>query len=307
MASIEGRRGEPRPRPPFPAVSGLWGKPTNINNVETYANVPQIILKGADWFASMGTEKSKGTKTFALAGDVKHTGLIEVPLGITLREIVYDVGGGIKDDKGFKAIQTGGPMGGCLPAEFLDLPVDYESLTQAGSIMGSGGMVVMDEETCMVDIARFFMEFTQEESCGKCTPCRIGTRRLLEILTRICEGKGEDGDIERLEELCDQIRTASLCGLGQGAPNPVASTLKYFRHEYEAHIYEKRCPAKVCRALITYEIVPETCTGCTVCARNCPVNAITGERRQPHKIDPDICVRCGICMQVCNFNAIVIN
>ncbi len=307
MASIEGRRGEPRPRPPFPAVSGLWGKPTNINNVETYANVPQIILKGADWFASMGTEKSKGTKTFALAGDVKHTGLIEVPLGITLREIVYDVGGGIKDDKGFKAIQTGGPMGGCLPAEFLDLPVDYESLTQAGSIMGSGGMVVMDEETCMVDIARFFMEFTQEESCGKCTPCRIGTRRLLEILTRICEGKGEDGDIERLEELCEQIRTASLCGLGQGAPNPVASTLKYFRHEYEAHIYEKRCPAKVCRALITYEIVTEACTGCTVCARNCPVNAITGERRQPHKIDPDICVRCGICMQVCNFNAIVIN
>ncbi|MEJ5313344.1 MULTISPECIES: NADH-quinone oxidoreductase subunit NuoF [Anaerolinea] len=307
MASIEGRRGEPRPRPPFPAVSGLWGKPTNINNVETYANVPQIILRGADWFASMGTEKSKGTKTFALAGDVKHTGLIEVPLGITLREIVYDVGGGIKDDKGFKAIQTGGPMGGCLPAEFLDLPVDYESLTQAGSIMGSGGMVVMDEETCMVDIARFFMEFTQEESCGKCTPCRIGTRRLLEILTRICEGKGEDGDIERLEELCEQIRTASLCGLGQGAPNPVASTLKYFRHEYEAHIYEKRCPAKVCRALIAYEIVPEACTGCTVCARNCPVNAITGERRQPHKIDPDICVRCGICMQVCNFNAIVVN
>lgn len=306
IASIEGRRGEPRPRPPFPAQSGLWGKPTNINNVETYANVPQIILKGADWFASMGTEKSKGTKTFALAGDLNHTGLIEVPFGITLREIVYDVGGGIRDGKAFKAIQTGGPMGGCLPASYLDLPVDYESLTAAGSIMGSGGMIVMDEDTCMVDIARFFMEFTQDESCGKCTPCRIGTRRILEILTRICEGKGQDGDIETLEYLCEQIRTNSLCGLGQGAPNPVASTLKHFREEYEAHIYEKRCPAKVCRALIRYEILPEACTGCTVCARNCPVGAISGERRQTHVIDPDICIRCGICMQVCNFNAVVI-
>lgn len=306
IASIEGRRGEPRPRPPFPAQSGLWGKPTNINNVETYANVPQIILKGADWFASMGTEKSKGTKTFALAGDLNHTGLIEVPFGITLREIVYDVGGGIRDGKAFKAIQTGGPMGGCLPASYLDLPVDYESLTAAGSIMGSGGMIVMDEDTCMVDIARFFMEFTQDESCGKCTPCRIGTRRILEILTRICEGKGQDGDIETLEYLCEQIRTNSLCGLGQGAPNPVASTLKHFREEYEAHIYEKRCPAKVCRALIRYEILPEACTRCTVCARNCPVGAISGERRQTHVIDPDICIRCGICMQVCNFNAVVI-
>ncbi|KPL82742.1 NADH dehydrogenase [Thermanaerothrix daxensis] len=306
IASIEGRRGEPRPRPPFPAQSGLWGKPTNINNVETYANVPQIILKGAEWFASMGTEKSKGTKTFALAGDLNHTGLIEVPFGITLREIVYDVGGGIRDGKAFKAIQTGGPMGGCLPASYLDLPVDYESLTAAGSIMGSGGMIVMDEDTCMVDIARFFMEFTQDESCGKCTPCRIGTRRILEILTRICEGKGQDGDIETLEYLCEQIRTNSLCGLGQGAPNPVASTLKHFRDEYEAHIYEKRCPAKVCRALIRYEILPEACTGCTVCARNCPVGAISGERRQPHVIDPDVCIRCGICMQVCNFNAVVI-
>jgi len=306
IASIEGRRGEPRPRPPFPAQSGLWGKPTNINNVETYANVPQIILKGAEWFASMGTEKSKGTKTFALAGDLNHTGLIEVPFGITLREIVYDVGGGIRDGKAFKAIQTGGPMGGCLPADYLDLPVDYESLTAAGSIMGSGGMIVMDEDTCMVDIARFFMEFTQDESCGKCTPCRIGTRRILEILTRICEGKGQDGDIETLEYLCEQIRTNSLCGLGQGAPNPVASTLKHFRHEYEAHIYEKRCPAKVCRALIRYEIIAEACTGCTVCARNCPVNAISGERRQPHVIDPDVCIRCGICMQVCNFNAVTI-
>jgi NADH:ubiquinone oxidoreductase subunit F (NADH-binding)/(2Fe-2S) ferredoxin len=307
MASIEGNRGEPRPRPPFPAVKGLFAKPSNINNVETYANVPQIILKGADWYASMGTEKSKGTKTFALAGDVKHTGLIEVPFGISLREIIYDVGGGIKDDKGFKAIQTGGPMGGCLPSEYLDLPVDYEELAKAGSIMGSGGLVVMDDETCMVDIARFFMEFTQDESCGKCTPCRVGTRRILEILERICDGKGKDGDIETLEMLCREIKGASLCGLGQGAPNPVESILKHFRSEYEAHIYEKKCPAKVCKSLIRYEIIDGTCTGCTVCARNCPVNAISGERRQTHIIDPDVCVRCGICMQVCNFNAIVIN
>jgi NADH:ubiquinone oxidoreductase subunit F (NADH-binding)/Pyruvate/2-oxoacid:ferredoxin oxidoreductase delta subunit len=307
IASIEGKRGEPRPRPPFPAVKGLWNKPTNNNNVETYANIPQIILRGADWFAGMGTANAKGTKTFALAGDVKRTGLIEVPLGITLREVVYDVGGGIKDDKGFKAIQTGGPMGGCLPAEYLDLPVDYESLTKAGSMMGSGGLVVMDEETCMVDIARFFMEFTQDESCGKCVPCRIGTRRILEILTRICEGKGEPADLDRLDELCTEIRSTSLCGLGQGAPTPVVSTLRFFRDEYEAHIHEKRCPSKVCKALIKYEIKPELCTGCTVCARNCPVNSISGERRKPHVIDSDVCVRCGICMQVCNFNAIEIN
>lgn len=306
IASIEGRRGEPRPRPPFPAVQGLWNKPTNVNNVETYANIPQIILKGAEWYASYGTEKSKGTKTFALAGDLNHTGLIEVPLGITLREIIYDVGEGIKDGKAFKAVQIGGPMGGCVPAEYLDLPLDYESLAQAGTIMGSGGMIVLDEDTCMVDVARYFMEFTQDESCGKCTPCRVGTRRILEILTRICDGKGQDGDIELLESLCQEIRTNSLCGLGQGAPNPVVSTLRYFREEYEAHIYEKRCPAKVCRSLIRYEILADACTGCTVCARNCPVNAISGERRQTHVIDPDTCIRCGICMQVCNFNAVVI-
>lgn len=306
IASIEGRRGEPRPRPPFPAVQGLWNKPTNVNNVETYANIPQIILKGPEWYASYGTEKSKGTKTFALAGDLNHTGLIEVPLGISLREIIYDVGGGIKDGKAFKAVQIGGPMGGCVPAEYLDLPLDYESLAQAGTIMGSGGMIVLDEDTCMVDVARYFMDFTQDESCGKCTPCRVGTRRILEILTRICDGKGQDGDIELLENLCQEIRTNSLCGLGQGAPNPVVSTLRYFRDEYEAHIYEKRCPAKVCRALIRYEILADACTGCTVCARNCPVNAISGEHRQTHVIDPDTCIRCGICMQVCNFNAVVI-
>lgn len=307
MSSLEGKRGEPRPRPPFPAVKGLWGKPTNINNVETYANVPQIILKGPEWFASMGTERSKGTKTFALAGDVVNTGLIEVPLGITLREIVYDVGGGIKDGKDFKAVQTGGPMGGCIPKSYLDLPVDYESLASAGSMMGSGGLVVMDEDTCMVDIARYFMDFTQDESCGKCVPCRVGTRRLLEILERICAGEGRDGDIETLEELCREIKTSALCGLGQGAPTPVESTLKYFRHEYEAHIYEKKCPAKVCRSLISYEILDGPCTGCTVCARNCPTNAISGERRQTHLIDPETCIRCGICLQVCNFNAIRIN
>lgn len=306
MASIEGRRGEPRPRPPFPADSGLWGKPSNVNNVETYANVPQIIINGPEWYSSFGNDKSKGTKTFAIGGDIKNAGLIEVPFGITLHDIVYDVCGGIKDNKGFKAIQTGGPMGGCLPASYLDLPMDYESMTKAGSMMGSGGLIVLDEDTCMVDIARFFMEFTQDESCGKCTPCRVGTRRLLDILKDICDGKGKDGDIETLEMLCKEIKATSLCGLGQGAPTPVESILKHFRSEFEAHIYEKRCPAKVCKSLIRYEIQPEICTGCTVCARNCPTNAITGERRQPHVIDPDICVRCGICMQVCNFNAIEI-
>jgi len=306
MSSIEGKRGEPKPRPPFPSVRGLWQKPTNINNVETYANVPQILLKGPEWFASMGTDKSKGTKTFALAGDVQNTGLIEVPLGITLREIIFDVGGGIKENKAFKAVQTGGPMGGCIPVEYLDLKVDYEALASVGSMMGSGGMIVMDEDTCMVDIARYFMDFTQDESCGKCVPCRIGTRRLLETLNRICEGKGQGGDIELLESLCKEIKIASLCGLGQGAPNPVESTLKYFRHEYEAHINDKRCPAKVCRALITFKIDKNSCTGCTLCARNCPVSAISGERRQSHHIDGEICIRCGICKQVCNFNAISI-
>lgn len=307
IASIEGKRGEPRPRPPFPAVKGLWDKPTNNNNVETYAVIPQIINHGAEWYAGMGTEKSKGTKTFSIAGDVKNTGLIEVPFGITLREVVYDIAGGIKNDKGFKAIQTGGPMGGCLPALYLDLPMDYEALTAAGSMMGSGGLVVMDEDTCMVDIARFFMDFTQDESCGKCTPCRVGNRRILEILNRICSGHGRDGDIELLEHLSSQIKNTSLCGLGQGAPNPVVTTLKHFRSEYEAHIYEKRCPAKVCKGLIHYEIKPDVCTGCTVCARNCPVSAISGERRSPHSIDVDVCIRCGICAQVCNFNAVYVN
>jgi NADH:ubiquinone oxidoreductase subunit F (NADH-binding)/(2Fe-2S) ferredoxin len=304
IASIEGKRGEPTPRPPFPAVKGVWGKPTNNNNVETYAVVPQIILKGAGWYASMGTEKSKGTKTFAIAGDVINTGLIEVPFGITLRDVIFDVGGGIKDGKKFKAIQTGGPMGGCLVEEHLDLPIDYEALTAAGSMMGSGGLIIMDDETCMVDMARFFMEFTQEESCGKCTPCRVGTLRILEVLQKICEGKGQPGDIELLEELCSEVTRNSLCGLGQGAPNPVISMLKHFRSEYEAHIYEKKCPAKVCRALIRFEIQAPVCTGCTVCARNCPVEAISGERRQAHIIDEKTCIRCGICTQVCNFNAI---
>ena len=307
IASIEGSRGEPRVRPPFPASKGLWGKPTNINNVETYANVPKIINRGLDWYTSMGSEKSKGTKTFALAGDVAHSGLIEVPFGMTLREIIFDIGGGIKDGKGFKAVQTGGPMGGCLPASNLDLPVDYETLGAAGSIMGSGGMIVMDEDTCMVDIARFFMEFTQEESCGKCVPCRVGTRRILEILERICAGEGIPEDIPMLRSLCDEIKQDSLCGLGQGAPNPVVSTLNQFLDEYEAHIYEKRCPAKVCRNLISYHISPEKCTGCTVCDRNCPVSAITGERKVTHVIDQDICIRCGICLQVCNFDAVEVN
>ena len=304
MASIEGNRGEPRPRPPFPAVKGLWNKPSNVNNVETYANVPQIMLKGSAWYAAMGTEDAHGTKTFALAGDVKHSGLIEVELGIKLRDVIFDVGGGIKGDKPFKAVQIGGPAGGFLTTQHLDYPIDYNSLRSAGAMMGSGGLIVMDDETCMVDMARFFMEFTQDESCGKCTPCRVGTRKMLDILEKICAGKGQPEDLTILDMLATEIKATSLCGLGQGAPNPVVTSLKYFREEYEAHIFEKRCPAKVCRALIRYDISAEFCTGCTVCARNCPTNAITGERRQTHVIDPDICIRCGICMQVCNFNAI---
>ncbi|MBI5032389.1 MAG: NADH-quinone oxidoreductase subunit NuoF [Chloroflexi bacterium] len=305
MASIEGKRGEPRPRPPFPAVAGLWGKPTIINNVETLANIRNILLKGPEWFASIGNEKNKGTKTFTLAGDVVRTGLIEVPLGITLGEVVFDVAGGIKNGKKFKAIQTGGPMGGCIPEHFLETPIDYENLAALGSIMGSGGLVVMDEDTCMVDIARFFMDFTQDESCGKCVPCRIGTRRILEILTRICQGEGEEGDIEELERLSRYIVAGSLCGLGQGASNPVLTTIKYFRDEYEAHIKEQRCPAKVCRKLISYRIL-DNCTGCMVCMRNCPSKAITGEKQKVHSINPDLCESCGICMSVCKFDAIIV-
>ena len=304
MESIEGRRGEPRPRPPFPAVKGLFGKPTLLNNVETYANVPQIILKGADWFASMGTEKSKGTKVFALGGKINNTGLVEVPMGTTLREIIYDIGGGIPHDKAFKAVQTGGPSGGCLPASMLDTPVDYDNLIAAGSMMGSGGMIVMDEDNCMVDIARFFLDFPVDESCGKCTPCRIGTRRMLEILNRIVSGKGEDGDIEKLEALASTIKATALCGLGQTAPNPVLSTLRYFRHEYEAHIYEKRCPAGHCQALLHYEIDPDKCKGCTACTRVCPAGAISGTPRYAHSIDVSKCLKCGACMEKCKFNAI---
>jgi len=304
LASIEGKRGEPRPRPPFPAVKGLFGKPTLLNNVETYANIPQIILKGADWFAGMGTERSKGTKVFALGGKINNTGLVEVPMGTTLREIIYEIGGGIPKGKAFKAVQTGGPSGGCLPASMLDTPVDYDNLVAAGSMMGSGGMIIMDEDNCMVDIARFFLDFTVDESCGKCTPCRIGTRRMLEILDRIVEGKGEDGDIEKLESLAASIKASALCALGQTAPNPVLSTLKHFRHEYEAHIYEKRCPAGVCQKLLNYVIEPAKCRGCTMCARVCPAGAITGSVKQPHVINTEKCLKCGACMDKCKFGAI---
>ena len=304
MRSIEGKRGEPTPRPPFPAVKGLFGKPTMLNTVETYANVAQIILKGADWFASMGTEKSKGTKVFALGGKINNTGLVEVPMGTPLRTIIYDIGGGIPNGKKFKAVQTGGPSGGCLPAELLDTPVDYDNLIAAGSMMGSGGMIVMDEDNCMVDIARFFLDFTVDESCGKCTPCRVGTRRMLEILERIVNGKGEEGDIERLEELANTIKSTALCGLGQTAPNPVLSTLKFFRSEYEAHIREKRCPAHHCRALLHYVINPDLCRGCTACTRVCPVEAISGELRKPHQIDTSKCLKCGACAEKCKFHAI---
>ena len=304
MTSIEGKRGEPRPRPPFPAVKGLFGQPTILNNVETYANVPQIINNGWEWFASMGTEKSKGTKVFALGGKINNTGLVEVPMGTTLREIIYDIGGGCPNGKKFKAAQTGGPSGGCIPASHLDIKIDYDNLTAIGSMMGSGGMIVMDEDNCMVDIARFFLDFTVDESCGKCAPCRIGTKRMLEILERIVEGKGEDGDIEKLENLANTIKATALCGLGQTAPNPVLSTLKYFRDEYEAHIYEKRCPAGHCKKLLTYKIDPAKCKGCTLCARNCPAGCISGKVREAHYIDTTKCLKCGACMEKCKFGAI---
>ena len=304
MTSIEGKRGEPRPRPPFPAVKGLFAKPTILNNVETYANVPQIILKGADWFASMGTEKSKGTKVFALGGKIKNTGLVEIPMGTTLRTIVEEIGGGIPNGKKFKAAQTGGPSGGCIPASLIDTPIDYDNLIAIGSMMGSGGLIVMDEDTCMVDIAKFFLEFTVDESCGKCTPCRVGTKRLLELLNKITDGKGTMEDLDKIEELAEFIKANSLCGLGQTAPNPVLSTMRYFRDEYVEHIVNKRCPAGVCKALLNYKIDPVKCKGCTLCARTCPAGAISGTVRQPHSIDTTKCVKCGACVEKCKFGAI---
>lgn len=304
IASVEGHRGMPRTRPPFPAVSGLWKKPTSINNVETFANIPWIVFNGPEAYTKYGTEKSRGTKVFALAGKIKRSGLVEVPMGITIRDIIFKLGGGIKNNKQFKAVQMGGPSGGCIPASLAGTTVDYDSVNATGAIMGSGGMVVMDETTCMIDVARFFLDFTQKESCGKCTFCRIGTKRMLEILNRITEGNGREGDIELLEELAYQIKETSLCGLGQTAPNPVLTTIRYFRDEYEAHIYDKKCPAKVCKNLLTYEVDPEKCTGCTVCARHCPSNAIDGGRKQIHFIRQDDCIKCGECFSRCKFDAI---
>ena len=305
MTSIEGHRGEPRPRPPFPAVKGLFGVPTILNNVETWANIPRIILNGADWFAGMGTERSKGTKVFCLVGKINNTGLVEIPMGTTLREIVEDIGGGIPNGKKFKAAQTGGPSGGCIPASLIDTPIDYDNLIAIGSMMGSGGLIVMDEDTCMVDIAKFFLEFTVDESCGKCTPCRIGTRRLLEMLEQITVGNGSPELLKEMEELCYYIKANSLCALGQSAPNPVLSTLHYFRDEYEAHCVEKRCPAGVCKRLVKFSILEDRCKGCTACVRACPVGAISGEVRKPHSIDPAKCIKCGACLETCRFNAIV--
>ncbi|MDP2424153.1 MAG: NADH-quinone oxidoreductase subunit NuoF [Bacteroidales bacterium] len=307
IASVEGKRGMPRKRPPFPATSGLWKKPTNINNVETFANIPWIILNGAKAYAQYGTEKSKGTKVFALAGKIKRSGLVEMPMGISIRDIIYKIAGGIKDNKRFKAVQLGGPSGGCIPEYMSDTIIDYDSVNATGAIMGSGGMVVMDETTCMVDVARFFLDFTQKESCGKCTFCRIGTKRILEVLSRITEGLGREGDIELLEELAFQIKENSLCGLGQTAPNPVLTTIRYFKDEYQAHIRDKKCPALVCKKLIIYKVNPETCTGCTVCAKNCPVDAIDGVRKQLHYIVQDKCIQCGACFTKCKFEAILLS
>ena len=304
IASIEGKRGEPRPRPPFPAVKGLFGRPTILNNVETYANIPQIIVKGPEWFASMGTEKSKGTKVFALGGKIENTGLVEIPMGTTLREIIYEIGGGIPGGKAFKAVQTGGPSGGCITAENLDTPIDYDNLVAIGSMMGSGGMIVMDEDNCMVDIARFFLDFTVDESCGKCPTCRIGTKRMIEMLDKICEGRGEEGDIERLEDLAKTIKSTALCALGQTAPNPVLSTIRYFRDEYEAHIRDKKCPAGVCKKLLKVEIDKELCRGCSLCTKVCPVDAISGVLKSPFEIDQTKCIKCGACIEKCPFNAI---
>ena len=304
MTSIEGNRGEPRPRPPFPALKGLFQKPTILNNVETFANIPQIIVNGPEWFASMGTENSKGTKVFALGGKIHNTGLVEVPMGTTLREIVEEIGGGIPNGKKFKAAQTGGPSGGCIPAEHLDVPIDYDNLKKIGSMMGSGGLIVMDEDTCMVDIAKFFLEFTVDESCGKCTPCRIGTRRMLEILDKITKGQATMEDLDKLEELCYHLKENSLCALGQTAPNPVLSTLRYFRDEYIAHIVDKKCPAGVCKDLLQYKIDPDKCKGCTLCARTCPADAIIGKVKEVHMINPEKCLKCGACMEKCRFGAI---